>query len=277
MTEEVNHPQHYGGEDNPYEVIKVLRAWNLEGAKWFCWGNVIKYLGRAEKKGNLKDYEKADWYATELLAIEAELVSKRRSMAVNTLAPTANLSDITAQREDLKKSPLEGEWRPLPPVNSHWIWRQHKDGEPIGPRCRVIVTSLRSGCVHTTTLAIEGQPLPLYSLVKSTYTVEQFHKECRAIDAEAINPWPWEKVRVAKIWPPLGSEWIWDKDNPHARCRVKVTKIGKTVGNEFVTCKVITRDPTGTCKVGTECTNDLARWHEAVTPIPSWPYSWEKI
>ncbi len=75
MTEEVDHPDHYGG-DTPYEVIKVLRAWNLEGAKWFCWGNVIKYAARAHKKGGLKDYEKAAWYAGELASIEAELATR---------------------------------------------------------------------------------------------------------------------------------------------------------------------------------------------------------
>jgi hypothetical protein len=28
-TEEVDHPPHYGGADNPYETIKVIEAWNL--------------------------------------------------------------------------------------------------------------------------------------------------------------------------------------------------------------------------------------------------------
>lgn len=75
MAEQVNHPDHYGG-DTPYEVIKVLRAWNLEGTKWFCWGNVIKYAARAHKKGGIKDYEKAGWYAGQLASIEAELATR---------------------------------------------------------------------------------------------------------------------------------------------------------------------------------------------------------
>ena len=29
MPEEVNHPDHYGGADNPYEAIKVIEAWKL--------------------------------------------------------------------------------------------------------------------------------------------------------------------------------------------------------------------------------------------------------
>jgi len=46
--ETVNHPQHYGGADNPYEAIKVIEAWSLG----FCLGNAIKYICRAGKKKN---------------------------------------------------------------------------------------------------------------------------------------------------------------------------------------------------------------------------------
>lgn len=38
----VNHPPHYGGEDDPYEVIKVIEAWDLD----FHSGNAIKYIAR---------------------------------------------------------------------------------------------------------------------------------------------------------------------------------------------------------------------------------------
>ena len=59
MSENVNHPTHYGGEDNPYEAIKVIEAWDLG----FNLGNVVKYLSRAGKKGNtLEDLRKAAWY-----------------------------------------------------------------------------------------------------------------------------------------------------------------------------------------------------------------------
>jgi hypothetical protein len=57
--EQVNHPNHYGGQDNPYEAIKVIEAWQLG----FCLGNVIKYISRAEHKGaTIQDLEKAEWY-----------------------------------------------------------------------------------------------------------------------------------------------------------------------------------------------------------------------
>jgi hypothetical protein len=46
MVESVDHPAHYGGEDNPYEAIKVVEAWGLD----FHLGNVVKYISRAGKK-----------------------------------------------------------------------------------------------------------------------------------------------------------------------------------------------------------------------------------
>lgn len=59
--EAVNHPSHYGGKDNPYEVIKIIDFYNLG----FCLGNTIKYILRAGKKDQSKtieDLKKAVWY-----------------------------------------------------------------------------------------------------------------------------------------------------------------------------------------------------------------------
>jgi hypothetical protein len=58
--EKVDHPQHYGGKDNPYEAIKVIDAWGLD----FALGNAVKYISRAGKKTDspLEDLEKAKWY-----------------------------------------------------------------------------------------------------------------------------------------------------------------------------------------------------------------------
>jgi hypothetical protein len=61
MSEQVNHPQHYGGEDNQYEAIKVIEAWDLD----FHLGNTVKYISRAGKKEvnkELQDLKKALWY-----------------------------------------------------------------------------------------------------------------------------------------------------------------------------------------------------------------------
>lgn len=70
MSDPVNHPDHYGGADNPYEAIKVIEAWGLG----FCLGNTAKYISRAGRKTlpgdtfgdafvrNLEDLKKARWY-----------------------------------------------------------------------------------------------------------------------------------------------------------------------------------------------------------------------
>lgn len=65
--ESVNHPDHYGGKDNPYEAIKVIMAWNLD----FCLGNAVKYISRAGKKDPKKEEEdirKAVWYLEKYLS-----------------------------------------------------------------------------------------------------------------------------------------------------------------------------------------------------------------
>ena len=61
MSEQVNHPTHYGGSENPYEAIKVINAWNLG----FELGNAVKYISRAGKKNpekEIEDLEKSIWY-----------------------------------------------------------------------------------------------------------------------------------------------------------------------------------------------------------------------
>jgi hypothetical protein len=58
MNKVVNHPDHYGG-DTIYEAIKVIEAWGLG----FHLGNVVKYISRADRKGNaVEDLAKARWY-----------------------------------------------------------------------------------------------------------------------------------------------------------------------------------------------------------------------
>jgi hypothetical protein len=65
-SEQVDHPAHYGGADNPYEAIKVIEAWGLG----FCLGNAVKYIARAGKKSGsntLTDLEKARWYLDRMI------------------------------------------------------------------------------------------------------------------------------------------------------------------------------------------------------------------
>ncbi len=65
--EQVDHPPHYGGADDPYETIKVLEAWGIATPEAYLF-NVIKYLSRAGKKGDqLQDLRKAQWYLNQLI------------------------------------------------------------------------------------------------------------------------------------------------------------------------------------------------------------------
>ena len=59
MENKVNHPSHYGGEENIYEAIKIIEYYDLG----FHLGNVIKYILRSDKKGaEIEDLKKAQWY-----------------------------------------------------------------------------------------------------------------------------------------------------------------------------------------------------------------------
>lgn len=72
MSDQANHPAHYGGESNVYETIKVIEAWGLN----FNRGNALKYLSRAGKKGDpIVDLEKCIWYLNR----EVEGLRKRLS------------------------------------------------------------------------------------------------------------------------------------------------------------------------------------------------------
>jgi hypothetical protein len=58
--EAVDHPDHYGGADNPYEHIKVCEALGWD----YHIGGATKYLWRAglkEKSKEIEDLKKAVW------------------------------------------------------------------------------------------------------------------------------------------------------------------------------------------------------------------------
>lgn len=66
MSDDINHPSHYGGADDPYEAIKVIEAWGLG----FHLGNCLKYLRRAPCKGDkFADLKKARWYLDRYIAL----------------------------------------------------------------------------------------------------------------------------------------------------------------------------------------------------------------
>lgn len=59
----VSHPDHYGGEDNPYEVIKIAEATGLDSDAYLF--NVLKYIVRSGKKDDnppVQDLKKALFY-----------------------------------------------------------------------------------------------------------------------------------------------------------------------------------------------------------------------
>jgi len=59
----VNHPDHYGGGDNPYEVIKVLEAWERDHGLGWTLLTAIKHVARYKNKGRpIQDLKKARWY-----------------------------------------------------------------------------------------------------------------------------------------------------------------------------------------------------------------------
>lgn len=67
FTERVDHPDHYGSDENLYETIKVIEAWDLD----FNLGNAVKYISRAGKKSPdtyKEDLQKAMWYLERALS-----------------------------------------------------------------------------------------------------------------------------------------------------------------------------------------------------------------
>jgi hypothetical protein len=75
---QVQHPHHYGGEENPYEAIKVIEAWDLG----FRTGNTVKYIARAGKKDEKKeieDLEKALFYLKREINTLKEAIAKRNA------------------------------------------------------------------------------------------------------------------------------------------------------------------------------------------------------
>lgn len=67
---EIDHPVYYG-QDSVYETIKVIEAWlGSVPTQYFCLGNVLKYISRADKKetsDGLTDLKKALWYLNKVI------------------------------------------------------------------------------------------------------------------------------------------------------------------------------------------------------------------
>lgn len=64
MHDNINHPKHYNHGD--IEPIDVIEDWKLP----YHLGNVVKYIARAEHKGNMvEDLKKARWYINRYIEL----------------------------------------------------------------------------------------------------------------------------------------------------------------------------------------------------------------
>lgn len=88
----VDHPAHYGGEDNPYEHVKVMEAIltrdEFVGAMKYL---ITKYLHRERGKAGIEDVLKARWYMIRLAAYMAGHGIERVEDAPKTYATPGGL------------------------------------------------------------------------------------------------------------------------------------------------------------------------------------------
>lgn len=64
MSDPVNHPPHYTTHPSGVECIKIVEHMG------FCLGNVVKYVWRADLKGDaVEDLEKARFYLDREIAL----------------------------------------------------------------------------------------------------------------------------------------------------------------------------------------------------------------
>ena len=71
MSDNVNHPDHY--KNNGIECIDIIIfILGKVGVKFFCLGNVVKYIFRYPKKNGIEDLKKAAWYLNKLIELEEE-------------------------------------------------------------------------------------------------------------------------------------------------------------------------------------------------------------
>ena len=115
IKKNVDHPVHYGGADNPYEAIKVLREWKLDKDA-YLW-NVGKYLSRAgHKDGNsqLQDLTKARWYLDYKIRLLEEQQKVAESVADTLKKIPDNVNDklATIPKKDINDYSYNLVYRP---------------------------------------------------------------------------------------------------------------------------------------------------------------------
>jgi hypothetical protein len=75
----VNHPPHYTAHPSGVECIQVTEHMN------FCLGNAVKYIWRADLKGDaIEDLKKAVWY------VNREIERRTKALPVTTSTKTSS-------------------------------------------------------------------------------------------------------------------------------------------------------------------------------------------
>jgi hypothetical protein len=102
MSDSVNHPKHYTTHPSGVECIQVTEHMG------FCLGNAIKYVWRADSKGNaVEDLRKAAWYLRREIAKREQVGSDRDKLIAYTrelrAVPLPKFSDgwLQGQAENL--------------------------------------------------------------------------------------------------------------------------------------------------------------------------------
>lgn len=71
MSDPVNHPSHYKSHPSGVECIAIIEHMN------FCLGNAMKYIWRADEKGNsIEDLQKARWYVDREIQRRENLIKE---------------------------------------------------------------------------------------------------------------------------------------------------------------------------------------------------------
>ncbi|NKU46707.1 DUF3310 domain-containing protein [Rhodococcus hoagii] len=93
----VNHPGHYTSHPSGVECIQVTEHMS------FCLGNAIKYIWRADLKGNaIEDLQKARWYVDrEIARLGGEPADLDRLAADGRLLPEGGTEEAAQDCEEM--------------------------------------------------------------------------------------------------------------------------------------------------------------------------------
>ena len=134
MFDPINNPKHYGGLDNVYETIKVIKAWlTPQEAAGFLKGNILKYTSRHRAKNGLEDLKKAGWYQSELVKLVSEVghdvvYPPALFWTANNPYPTPSLQDLMSGVPMYK--PMLVSSSQAPHVDWH-VWADRGEGQEL--------------------------------------------------------------------------------------------------------------------------------------------------